>query len=120
MDPIIIRFATLYSPELMERLAFNRINGGLTKEDAEQAYQLWNLCDSMVSTDLVNLKSIATAIHVASLDEETGYFEPEHLQSLTLYIANQLDQINFLRSEGDDALSAVKEYEKQQLIEGGE
>lgn len=118
MNSIIIRFASNYSPEFMERLKIGSIAGNLTHEEIKRAHTLWNLCDFMVSDGLLILKSLSMAVHVASLDEETGYFEPEHGQHLSLFMVNQLEKINDLKAIGDDALSAVTAYEKQQLIEG--
>lgn len=114
MKTNIIRFAELYSAEFMERLNIGRFDGSLTDQDLNQARELWALADSMAVCDLVNVQNMATTMHVASLDNATGYFDEQIVQNLTLNISERLEEIQELKSISDDALSVVRDYELKQ------
>jgi len=108
METTIIRFAQLYSAEFLERLSIGSLHGDLTSDEISKARELWNISDSMASVLLVNMQSLAVAVHVASLDDETGYFDGKKLQDLTLYLAEKLEELQELQYVAGETLRAIK------------
>lgn len=111
MKPSIIRFAELYSVDFMERLNIGRFDGSLTEQELKQAWELWGIADSMVTVELINLKDLSTTMHVAAQDDETGYFDKQVVQNLTMHLSEHLEAIHELKLIADECLYVVKEYE---------
>ena len=114
MKATIIRFAELYSAEFLERLSIGSLHGDLTPEEISKARALWNISDSMASVLLVNMQALAVSIHVAALDNETGYFDGQKLQNLTIYLAEKLEDVQELQYIAAETLSVIKRYELEQ------
>lgn len=115
MKPIILRFAEFYSAEFMKRLSIGRLNGTLTPEELERANNLWLTSDSMASVELINLQDMTMAMHVASLDTETGYFDERIIQNLTLCLHEKIREIVELQYIASEALATIKDHELDQL-----
>jgi len=113
MEPIIIRFAQLYSSEFMERLGIGSLHGDLTPDEINKARELWNVSSSMLDVEIVNMRSLAIAMHVAGLDSETGLYDAPKVQSLSLYIAEKSSDIKELQYIAAETLSIINRYELQ-------
>lgn len=113
LKPSVIRFAELYTSDFIECLNIGRLNGSLTSEKINQARELWSIADSMVEVELTNVKDLAMTMHVAAQDNETGYFDKQVVQNLTMHISEQLEAIHELKSIADDCLSVVRGFELQ-------
>jgi len=114
MEPIIIRFAQLYSSEFMERLGIGSLHGDLTPDEINKARELWDVSSSMLDIEVVNMRSLAIAMHVAGLDKETGLYDAPKVQSLTLYLAEKSSDIKELQFIAAETLSIINRYELQQ------
>lgn len=118
MNSMMMKFAEQYSLEFMARLNTGRFDGSLTKQEIERAIELLGTADFLASDALLNMKDLMTTMHVAALDEQTGYFDKAELQGLTLYAAEKLEEVHKLRDIVDRITDVIHHYELDQAKAG--
>lgn len=118
MNSMMMRFAEQYSLEFIERLNTGRFDGTLTEDEIKRARDLSCTADCMANDTLLSMKDLMTTMHVAATDEETGFFDKEEIQGLTLYAAEKLEEVHKLRQMIEEIDSAVRQYELDKLKAG--